>query len=54
MSQDNVIRLQCTTCKMFNYHTRRNLRRADSHKLELEKFCKKCRAHTTHKEKAKK
>lgn len=54
MSQDNLIRLQCTQCKSFNYHTRRNLRRQDSQKLERNKFCKRCRQHTLHKERAKK
>ncbi|HLC48982.1 MAG TPA: 50S ribosomal protein L33 [Candidatus Andersenbacteria bacterium] len=54
MSQDFLIRLQCADCKSFNYHTRRNLKRQDSTKLERSKYCKKCRAHTVHKEKAKK
>ncbi|PIT98303.1 MAG: 50S ribosomal protein L33 [Candidatus Andersenbacteria bacterium CG10_big_fil_rev_8_21_14_0_10_54_11] len=54
MSQDTLIRLQCTQCKNYNYHTNRNLRRQDSHKLELSKFCKQCRQHKLHKEKGKK
>ncbi|MFH1353686.1 MAG: 50S ribosomal protein L33 [bacterium] len=54
MSQDTLIRLQCTKCKSFNYHTSRNLRRQDGHKLELKKFCKKCRQHQAHAEKGKK
>lgn len=54
MSQDNLVRLQCTVCKSYNYHTHRNLRRQDSAKLERQKFCKQCRAHQLHKEKAKK
>ncbi|MBI3251552.1 MAG: 50S ribosomal protein L33 [Candidatus Andersenbacteria bacterium] len=54
MSQDTLINLQCTECKLFNYHTSRNIRRADGHKLEINKFCKKCRKHQMHKEKAKK
>lgn len=54
MSQDSIVRLQCTVCKSFNYATHKNLRRQDTEKLELEKFCKKCRKHTLHKEKAKK
>jgi large subunit ribosomal protein L33 len=53
MSQDNLIRLQCTECKSFNYHTNRNLRRRDTEKLELKKFCNSCRKHTVHKEKSK-
>lgn len=54
MSQDNLIRLQCGECKQYNYHTFRNLKRRDTEKLELKKFCKHCRAHQTHAEKAKK
>lgn len=54
MTQDNLIRLQCTECKNFNYQTHRNLRRQDSTKLELKKFCATCRQHQVHKEKGKK
>ncbi len=54
MSQDFLIRLQCTKCKAYNYHTRRNLKKQDGTKLERSKYCKKCREHTVHKEKAKK
>lgn len=54
MSQDNLIRLQCKECKSYNYHTFRNLKRADGHKLDIKKFCKKCRQHQPHAEKAKK
>jgi large subunit ribosomal protein L33 len=54
MSQDNLIRLQCTKCKSFNYHTFRNVKRQDKEKLELKKFCKRCKKHETHKEKSKK
>ena len=54
MSQDTLIRLQCKECKIFNYHTKRNLKRQDGHKLELKKFCKKCKKHQPHVEKAKK
>ena len=54
MSQDSLVRLQCKECKSFNYHTTRNLRRQDSHKLELKKHCRNCRKHTEHGEKGKK
>lgn len=54
MSQDALVRLQCTECKSFNYHTHRNIKRADSEKLALKKHCFKCRKHTDHAEKAKK
>lgn len=54
MSQDNIVRLQCTTCKNFNYFTHKNTKRQDQEKLELKKFCKTCKNRTDHKEKAKK
>lgn len=54
MSQDNLIRLQCTVCKNYNYHTQRNLKRTDSVKLERTRFCNTCRKHQLHKEKGKK
>ena len=54
MSQDTLIRLQCTECKRYNYHTRRNVKRQDMEKLELKKHCSTCRKHLVHKEKAKK
>ncbi|MEO6078013.1 MAG: 50S ribosomal protein L33 [Candidatus Andersenbacteria bacterium] len=41
-------------CKNYNYHTRRNIKRGDGHKLEYKKHCKTCRLHTVHKEKPKK
>jgi large subunit ribosomal protein L33 len=50
MSQDTLVKLQCGVCSEINYRTTRNRKRADSKKLELEKFCGKCRKHTTHKE----
>ncbi|MEK7557137.1 MAG: 50S ribosomal protein L33, partial [Patescibacteria group bacterium] len=40
MSQDNLVRLQCTECKNYNYHTDRNLKKADGVKLERMRFCK--------------
>ena len=54
MSQDTLVRLQCTECKEFNYHTFRNLKKQDGHKLALKKFCRRCRKHQPHNEKAKK
>ncbi len=40
------ITLQCTVCKEENYRTENTTDR-----LELNKFCPKCRKSTTHKEK---
>ena len=44
-----IITLACTECKDRNYSTMKN-KRNNAEKIELKKFCKKCRAHKTHKE----
>ncbi|MDP3772453.1 MAG: 50S ribosomal protein L33 [bacterium] len=49
MPQPNLIRLQCTKCKRFNYWTRKNVRRVER-KIALSKHCRWCLAHTPHKE----
>ncbi|NLN19982.1 MAG: 50S ribosomal protein L33 [Firmicutes bacterium] len=43
------ITLECTQCKNRNYRTIKN-RRNDPDRLELKKYCPKCRAHTSHRE----
>ncbi|NLZ13891.1 MAG: 50S ribosomal protein L33 [Thermotogaceae bacterium] len=43
------ITLECTECKDRNYSTTKN-KQASKEKLELSKFCKKCRKHTLHRE----
>ena len=43
------ITLACADCKDRNYITKKN-RRNDSDRIELAKFCPKCRKHTAHKE----
>ena len=40
---------ECTECKSKNYITSKNPAE-NKEKLELSKFCKKCRKHTLHKE----
>lgn len=45
----NLIRLRCTVCKSTNYYTRKNKKLVER-KIELSKFCRKCRKHTPHKE----
>jgi len=45
----NLIRLKCSACKRINYYTRKNKKTVER-KLELKKYCKFCRKHTTHKE----
>lgn len=44
-----IITLQCPTCKERNYTTTKN-KRNDPDRLELRKFCRRCRTHTPHRE----
>ena len=43
------ITLECTECKRRNYMTEKN-KRNNTERLEVEKYCKFCKKHTTHKE----
>lgn len=49
MSQDQLIKLACTKCGRVNYWSRKNKKLVER-KIELKKFCKWCRAQTSHKE----
>ncbi|MDA3802736.1 MAG: 50S ribosomal protein L33 [Patescibacteria group bacterium] len=49
MSQENMIKLECTECKTVNYHSRKN-KKVLKERLEMNKFCKNCNKHTLHKE----
>jgi len=44
------ITLICTECKEENYRTAKN-KKNDPNRIELKKFCAKCRKSTNHKEK---
>jgi large subunit ribosomal protein L33 len=44
-----IITLQCPDCKERNYTTTKN-KRNDPDRLELSKFCRRCRRHTQHRE----
>lgn len=48
-AQGVVITLQCQTCKERNYATHKN-KREHQDRLELKKFCRRCRKHTSHRE----
>jgi len=48
MPRDNIV-LQCTDCKGRNYVTTKN-KKTTTDRLELSKFCRRCRKHTDHKE----
>jgi len=43
------ITMACTECKERNYITKKN-RRNDPDRLDLKKFCARCRTHTVHRE----
>lgn len=49
MSQDNLIKFECTDCKRVNYFSNKNKRKLKE-RLEMKKFCKHCDAHKMHKE----
>ncbi len=44
-----IITLQCGECKERNYSTTKN-KKTTTGRIELSKFCKRCRKHTAHKE----
>ncbi|MBM3300895.1 MAG: 50S ribosomal protein L33 [Deltaproteobacteria bacterium] len=44
-----VVTLACTECKERNYTTSKN-RKNDPGRIELNKFCPRCRNHTLHRE----
>ncbi len=44
-----VITLACTECKERNYTTQKN-RKNDQARLELQKYCPRCREHRLHRE----
>jgi large subunit ribosomal protein L33 len=49
MSQDNLIKMECTTCHRVNYYSQKN-KKTLKNRLELSKFCRWCKKHETHKE----
>ncbi|MFC2030710.1 50S ribosomal protein L33 [Chloroflexota bacterium] len=44
-----VMTLACTECKERNYTSQKN-RRNDPSRMELQKYCMRCRTHTLHRE----
>ncbi len=44
-----IITLECTACRERNYVTQKN-RRNDPGRLELRKYCPRCRRHQVHRE----
>ena len=49
MSQDNLIKLECTACKRVNYQSHKN-KKTLKNRLEMAKFCRACKKHVNHKE----
>jgi large subunit ribosomal protein L33 len=45
----STVTLACNECKERNYTTEKN-RRNDPDRLEFDKYCPRCRKHTTHRE----
>lgn len=43
------VTLACTECKQRNYMTKKN-KNNTTDRIELKKYCKFCKEHTTHKE----
>ena len=44
-----TITMACTECKERNYTSEKN-RRNDPNRLEMNKYCSRCRKHTLHRE----
>jgi large subunit ribosomal protein L33 len=44
-----LVNLGCTECRERTYHSSKN-RRNDPDRLELKKYCPRCRTHTLHRE----
>ncbi len=49
MSQDNLLKLECTGCKRINYFSHKNKKKLKE-RIELKKHCKACGKHVLHKE----
>ncbi|MBI5731856.1 MAG: 50S ribosomal protein L33 [Candidatus Magasanikbacteria bacterium] len=49
MSQENLIKLECTACKRATYQSKKN-KKTLKNRLELKKYCRFCRKHMMHKE----
>ncbi len=49
MSQENLIKLECSECHHINYYSKKN-KKTLKERLQLKKHCKWCKKHTLHKE----
>lgn len=46
---ERLIKLRCSICKETGYYTSKNKKLVER-KIELKKYCRKCRKHQVHKE----
>jgi len=44
-----IVHLACTECQQRNYTSEKN-KKNDPDRLELKKYCSRCKTHTDHKE----
>ncbi|PIY78882.1 MAG: 50S ribosomal protein L33 [Parcubacteria group bacterium CG_4_10_14_0_8_um_filter_35_7] len=49
MSQENLIKLECSQCHRINYYSHKN-KKTIKMRLGLKKYCRWCKKHTLHKE----
>jgi large subunit ribosomal protein L33 len=49
MSQDNLVKMECSVCKRTNYFTKKN-KKTLKNRLVMSKFCKHDKKHVEHKE----
>ena len=47
--RENKVKLQCTVCKYVGNFSHKN-KKILKDRLELKKYCRKCKKHTLHKE----
>lgn len=51
MPKKDFVKLKCKECGRINYFTHKSKQQGkEDNKLELKKFCKWCKTHTSHKE----
>jgi len=47
--KDKLVKLECMECHRIGYYTQKNKKKLKD-RLELKKYCRWCRKHTSHKE----
>lgn len=50
MSQDNLIKFECTDCGRVNYYERKNMKKFRGQKITKKKYCSACNSHVDHTE----